>query len=129
MNNRKYLFASVRFGVLFVIFTFSILAQTVPAPKDVLGFTPGDDYKLSSWSRIVDYFQKLDVASDRVIFKEIGKTTEGKPFTYATSSGADNLKKLDYYKKDQRSTCRSETYSTAMIKRREKSSNKAKHLF
>ncbi|MEZ5428658.1 MAG: M14 family zinc carboxypeptidase [Pyrinomonadaceae bacterium] len=70
----------------------------IPAPKDSLGFTPGDDRKLASWAQIVGYFQKLDAASDRVQFKEIGKTTEGRPFTYALISTPENLAKLDYYK-------------------------------
>jgi len=76
---------------------FTVLGQAVPAPKDVLGFTPGEDRKLASWSQIVEYFRKLDSASDRVVFREIGKTTEGRPFVYAVISSAENLKKLDEY--------------------------------
>ena len=83
-------------GLIFLL-TFSIFAQKIPAPKDVIGFTPGDDRKLASWKHIVKYFQKLDAASDRVIFKEIGKTTEDKPFTYAVISAPENLKNLDKY--------------------------------
>ena len=43
-------------------------AQTVrvPAPEEVLGFRPGDDRKLASWAKVVEYFQKLAAASDRV---------------------------------------------------------------
>src|SRR5688572_2774636 len=66
--------------------------KTIPAPKDVLGFTPGDDRKLASWAKIVEYFQKLDAASDRVMFHEIGKSTMGAPFVYATISAPENLK-------------------------------------
>ena len=32
------------------------------------------------------------------MFKEVGKTTNGKPFVYAVISSPENLKKLDYYK-------------------------------
>ena len=42
--------------------------KTIPAPAEVLGFTPGDDRKLASWAKVVEYFQKLDAASDRVKF-------------------------------------------------------------
>ena len=73
-------------------------AQTIPAPKDVLGFTPGDDRKLASWASIVDYFKKLDAASDRVQFQEIGKTTMGAPFVYATISSPANLKTIAKYR-------------------------------
>lgn len=70
----------------------------VPAPKDVLGFTPGDDRKLASWAQVVDYFKKLDAASDRMVFEEIGKTTMGAPFVYATVSSPKNLERLNEFK-------------------------------
>lgn len=73
-------------------------AQKVPSPKEVLGFTPGDDRKLASWEKTVEYFRKLDAASDRIIFQEIGKSTMGKPFVYATISAPANLKNLAKYK-------------------------------
>jgi len=75
--------------------------KTIPAPEDVLGFRPGDDRKLASWASIVDYFQKLDAASDRVKFEEIGKTTMGAPFVYATISSPENLSRLDEFKEIQ----------------------------
>jgi Zinc carboxypeptidase len=76
----------------------NVFGQNIPFPKDVLGFTPGDDRKLASWNQILDYFQKLDKASDRVKFEEIGKTTMDKPFIYATISSPANLKNLEKYK-------------------------------
>src|SRR3989454_5071063 len=76
--------------------------RSIPAPADVLGFTPGDDRKLASWAKVVEYFQKLDAASDRVKFEEIGKSTMGAPFVYATISAPENLKRLDEYKEIQR---------------------------
>ncbi|MGB2914556.1 MAG: M14 family zinc carboxypeptidase, partial [Pyrinomonadaceae bacterium] len=79
-------------------FLFLTAVAQIPAPKDVLGFTPGDDRKLASWAQIVDYFKKLDAASDRVKFEEIGKTTMGAPFVYATISSPENLKNLEKYK-------------------------------
>jgi len=94
----KVLSASLRLCGFILLAGISILAQ-VPAPKDTLGFTPGDDRKLASWASIVDYFKKLDAASDRVMFEEIGKTTMGAPFVYATISSPENLKRLEKYKK------------------------------
>src|ERR1700704_5236140 len=69
-------------------------ALHVPAPEEVLGFRPGDDRKLASWAKVVEYFQKLAAASDRVRFEEIGKSTMGAPFVYATISAPENLKRL-----------------------------------
>ena len=97
MKNKSFIFASLRLCGLIFLLTFSIFAQKIPAPKDVIGFTPGDDRKLASWASIVEYFQKLDAASDRITFKEIGKTTEDRPFTYAVISTPENLKNLDKY--------------------------------
>jgi len=100
---RPYPFSPLRFATLrlcgiLLLLTISTAAQTVPAPKDVLGWTPGDDRKLASWAQVVDYFKKLDAASDRVQFEEIGKTTMGAPFVYATISSPENIKNLDRYK-------------------------------
>ncbi len=40
--------------------------KTIPAPKEVLGFTPGDDRKLASWAKVVEYFQKLAASLKRL---------------------------------------------------------------
>lgn len=87
-------------SLLFVVLlTATAFAQNkVPTPQEVLGFTPGDDRKLASWSQVVSYFQKLDVASDRVRFETIGKTTLDRPFAYATISAPENLRNLEKYK-------------------------------
>ncbi|MBK9155010.1 MAG: hypothetical protein IPM25_12470 [Chloracidobacterium sp.] len=90
-------FASLRLCAIFLLLTASLTAQ-VPAPKDTLGFTPGDDRKLASWAQVVDYFKKLDAASDRMVFEEIGKTTMGAPFVYATVSSPANIRALEYYR-------------------------------
>jgi Zinc carboxypeptidase len=76
--------------------------KAIPAPADVLGFTPGDDRKLASWGKVVEYFQKLAAASDRVRFEEIGRTTMGAPFVLATISAPENLRQLEEYKGIQR---------------------------
>jgi hypothetical protein len=84
--------------------TTSLVAQSkaIPAPEDVLGFRPGDDRKLASWAKVVEYFQKLAATSDRVKFEEIGKSTMGAPFVFATISAPENLKRLEEFKEIQR---------------------------
>jgi hypothetical protein len=81
-----------------LLLTAAAIYAQLPAPSETLGFTPGDDRKLASWASIVDYFKKLDAASDRMQFEEIGKTTMGAPFVYATISSPENLKNLEKYK-------------------------------
>ncbi len=105
MKNRVPLSASLpylplrplRLCVIFLFLAFAVAAQTIPAPSDTLGFTPGDDRKLASWTQIVEYFNKLDAASDRMTFQEIGKTTMGAPFVFATISSPENLKTIKKY--------------------------------
>src|SRR5712691_7087766 len=103
----------ILFSVLFVglsiqsgaiLYATAATAQTksIPAPEEVLGFRPGDDRKLASWAKVVEYFQKLAAASDRVKFEEIGKSTMGAPFVYATISAPENLRRLDEFKEIQR---------------------------
>ncbi|HSE97041.1 MAG TPA: M14 family zinc carboxypeptidase [Blastocatellia bacterium] len=75
---------------------------SVPAPRDVLGFTPGDDRKLAEWSRFVDYFKQLDRASDRLVLEELGRTTLRKPFLLAIFSSPENLARLDRFREIQR---------------------------
>ena len=74
-------------------------AQQIPTPKSVLGFNPTDNKTIADWKQITDYFAKLDAASDRVKVEEIGKTTLGKSHIVAYISSAENIKKLDLYKK------------------------------
>src|SRR5258708_25969199 len=81
--------------------TTAVAGGSIPAPEDVLGFRPGDDRKLAGWSKVVEYFQKLAKASDRVQFAELGKTTMGAPFVMATISAPENLAHLEDYKKIQ----------------------------
>jgi hypothetical protein len=76
--------------------------RSIPTPEQILGFRPGDDRKLASWAQVVEYFQKLSAASDRVRLEEIGKSTMGAPFVYATISAPENLKRLAEFKEIQR---------------------------
>ena len=73
-----------------------------PAPEEVLGFRPGDDRRLASWASVVEYFKRLDAASDRVRFEELGKSTMGAPFVMATISAPENLRRLAEFKDIQR---------------------------
>src|SRR5215831_5781354 len=79
-----------------------LVTRRIPAPREVIGFTPGDDRKLASWAQIVDYFKRLEQTSDRLKFQELGKTTLGRPFVLATISSPSNLAHLEHFKEIQR---------------------------
>ncbi|HWC75398.1 MAG TPA: M14 metallopeptidase family protein [Gemmatimonadales bacterium] len=70
----------------------------IPTPRSILGFEPGDDRKLVEWPVLVRYFEALAKASDRVDYKELGKTTLGAPFIALVISSPANLKRLDSYR-------------------------------
>ena len=57
-------------GVLALALVATAAAAAPPSPESVLGFRPGEDRQLADWTQIVDYFHRLDAASDRVVFRD-----------------------------------------------------------
>ena len=90
--------APLRLGGLILLLSISIVAQ-VPSPQSVLGFRPTDDKTIADWTQITNYFSRLDIASNRVVVKEIGKTTLGKPLIVAFISSPENIKNLERYRR------------------------------
>jgi hypothetical protein len=91
--------------LVFLILSYFLVASfgfsQVPKPDDELGFKIGTDRKVADMSQIIDYFYKLDNTSDRVLVKEVGKTTEGNPFIVAIITSEENQKNLDKYREYQ----------------------------
>ncbi|HEX8649610.1 MAG TPA: M14 metallopeptidase family protein [Pyrinomonadaceae bacterium] len=77
-------------------------AAAIPSPRSVLGFSPGDDRTIADWREIVNYFQLLDRASDRLLVESIGTTTGGRPLIVAFISAPQNIRDLDRYREIQR---------------------------
>ena len=86
----------------FKLLSTTVAAQLVPAPKQVLGFDVGDDYKLADYFQIIDYFKILAQSSDKIQLEKIGATTEGNDFFVSIISSKDNLRTLGYYKAIQK---------------------------
>jgi hypothetical protein len=74
---------------------------SIPSPKSVLGFTPGDDRTIAGWSQITDYFARLDRASDRVSVQTLGQSTLKRPLIVAFISARENILALPKYKEIQ----------------------------
>ena len=70
-------------------------AADIPTPESVLGFKVGADRKLADWTQIVDYFRKLDAASERVKIDGEGKTTLGRPFLAVVITSEANMGNLE----------------------------------
>src|SRR5437588_10834468 len=77
-------------------------APSIPSPRSVFGFTPGDDHTIADWKQITDYFARLDKASDRVQVQTIGTSTLGVPLIAAFISAPENIRNLAKYKEIQR---------------------------
>ena len=75
-------------------------AQTagLPAPEKFFGHVMGADRKLENWDRLLEYYQALAKASNRVKLVELGKSSEGRPFIALFISSPQNLAKLDQYR-------------------------------
>ncbi len=85
-------------SLLLLALTTSLATAQVPHPADVFGFTPGDDYKLATYSQMVDYYQQLDAASDRVVLREIGTSVLGRPLLLLFVSSEENLRNLERWR-------------------------------
>jgi hypothetical protein len=66
----------------------------IPTPRSFLGFEPGAPRELAGWTQIVDYFKRLDAASERVSVHEAGLSTGRRPFIYALISSEENIRNL-----------------------------------
>jgi hypothetical protein len=70
----------------------------LPTPESVLGFKPGADFKLATYEESLEYFRRLDAASDRLRLIDVGRTSEGRPWYLALISSPENLRDLDRYR-------------------------------
>jgi len=85
--------------VCFILLAFVIPAfAQVPSPRSVLGFHPTDDRTIADWKQITDYFARLDKGSDRILVREIGRSTEDRPLIVAFISSPSNIRNLEKYR-------------------------------
>jgi hypothetical protein len=69
--------------------------KEAPSPEEFFGFKLGSDRKLARWDKIVEYYQKLDQASDKIKVEELGKSTEGNTFLLVIITSPENMKHLE----------------------------------
>ncbi len=79
-------------------------AQTssITTPKEQFGFNLGDDYQLTNYTQLSEYWHKLASESDRMKIEDMGKTAEGRTQYMAIVTSPENLKMLDHYKEISR---------------------------
>ncbi|MYK01098.1 MAG: peptidase M14, partial [Gemmatimonadales bacterium] len=66
----------------------------VPMPAEIIGFAPGEDYKLANYGGIKAYFEALAASTDRMALERIGESTRGEPLYLAAISSPSNLRRL-----------------------------------
>ena len=69
--------------------------EAVPSPAEHLGRPVGTDFELADWEETSSYYRRLAAASDRVVLRDLGKTSEGRDFLEAVISSPENLARLD----------------------------------
>jgi hypothetical protein len=74
-------------------------AWQIPSPEDFFGHRMGADRQLARWDRLVEYYDSLDVLSDRLIVENVGASTLGNPFLVIYASSPANLRNLDALKR------------------------------
>jgi len=95
-----------RSAILFVLLALSLASATptaqpavkVTAPEQFFGHPIGADYVLPNYTKLSEFFRKLDVESDRMTLQSIGKTAEGRDQLMAIITSPENHKNLQKYK-------------------------------
>ena len=67
-------------------------AGTLQTPEQFVGHRVGADGKLIRWDKAVEYYKLAAANSDRVRFRELGKTSQDNPFVVLEISSPDTLK-------------------------------------
>ena len=107
-------YRNVFLAAVLVAVSVSASAQTrIPTPESVVGFAPGAEFKLATYDQTIDYFKKLDAASDHMTLVEAGTSTQGRTYYYALISTPANLKKVDRYREIARRLARPEGLTEA----------------
>jgi hypothetical protein len=76
-------------------FAPSLVAQTVPTPREHLGFDIGADRTLANWDELTSYYEALANTSERVLLDTLGLATAGSPFVMLTITSPENHARLD----------------------------------
>jgi Zinc carboxypeptidase len=99
IRSAKILVRAPRF-VLFLALctTIGAAAASLPSPEQHFGHRIGADNKLVRWDKAIEYFKLAAASSDRIRYRELGKTSNGNPLVVLEISAADTLKNLDRYK-------------------------------
>lgn len=84
-------------------FTQTISGQnSIASPKSYFGFEPGSDGNLFTYEKLISYLEEVDENSPRLKMVEIGTSPMGKKMYIAFISSAENIGRLEEYRKINR---------------------------
>jgi hypothetical protein len=69
----------------------------ITSPLEEFGKNIGDDYFLVNYTRMIEYWHKLDRESPRLALQRIGTTAEGRAMWMAIITSPENHRRLGYY--------------------------------
>ena len=61
----------------------------------------GTDSRLADWKEVTAYFRALDQASARITTREVGLSTQGRPFLIVIATSETNMARLEEIRRDQ----------------------------
>lgn len=70
-------------------------AVDIQTPEEYFGFAMGTEGKLAAYPDVLEYFQLIAEASDRVEYETIGETTMGNEYATVLISSPENLERMD----------------------------------
>jgi len=89
--------------VLVAVFaSFPTFGQELLSPEKFLGHQVGAEKKLVRWDRILEYLELLSKGSDRILYQEVGRSTNDNPFIMLVISSPANLQRLEHYRQINR---------------------------
>ncbi len=91
----------IRYIAILFLLLQGLVAQPIQSPSQYFGFPIGADQRLLDWEQIVGYLQKVAAASPRVVYQELGKTTQGRPMAMLFISDSTNIAHLNKLKQYQ----------------------------
>jgi len=76
---------------------FAVPQAQIPTPEEFFGFAIGTDEKLARWDQILEYYDLIAAASDRVRVDESGPTTLDNRFVSVVVTSPENFADIDRY--------------------------------
>ena len=74
------------------------LVDTVPSPKELLGYHVGAPRELTYYSELLDYYKALASASPRVTVMSAGRTDENREMVVVAIAAEDTIRDLERYR-------------------------------